>query len=328
MAELKVTFRTPSNGEISKTFSERPMGMEFVQKMPMILTSVRGEAAKLGVRRGWEIQAVGGVSLSKQDFPDAFRTLKEAALVLHEAYIVRDCPKDHAAVADLSSKLGTLPPAEVPAYLRRFSYAASSAEVWADETQPVITLGVIDGHKEKGEPTTHTWYALQCCLKFPGEKTWRWQVERRLAHMRALLHAPVRSALGKAYDEHFQGAHFARHGGPPGTTARLEAWLAAYAGAINSSKVSPVLVAATLRFLEAPEDPSAVAAAETAGPTLPAAGEAPSPDMPAGSMEAGGGFPDDRTDDGEEGGEPEEQNNGTAASADGSPTRNEDIMSL
>merc|ERR1711874_61456 len=49
------------------------------------------------------------------------------------------------------------------------------------------------------------------------------------------------------------GAHFAKRGGPRGTTKRLELWLAALAKVINKRSVSPALVALALRFLEAPE---------------------------------------------------------------------------
>jgi len=62
----------------------------------------------------------------------------------------------------------------------------------------------------------------------------------------------VKQELEEEYLHHFQTARFARRGGPPGTTAKIEAWLAALSKVINSGKLSPALVASILCFLEAP----------------------------------------------------------------------------
>merc|ERR1712008_136288 len=147
-----------------------------------------------------------------------------------------------------------------------------------------------------------------------GSSIRRWVVERRLAHIRALLHDPVKRELGKEYDFHFRGAHFAHHGGPPGTTARMEAWLGALSRAIHAGELSPALVASILRFLEAPrldEDAGqaisqgAAAFEETASQVVEQQEEP--------SMES---CPDDKTDSGAEDGAEEGAEEGAAEAAD------------
>lgn len=266
--------------------------MEFVQRMPMSITMVNGEAGEVGVQRGWIIKAVGGESFEALDFESAFRCFKQAITHLKVEFLVRDCPMGDASVDALMAKVGPVGPSEVPALLKRYGYSASSASAWEEgAARPEIKLGMIDGHREKGMPYVHTWYALHGSLTTAATASQvssrvRWQVERRLAHLRAMLHDPVKCALGKDYDECFASAHFAHHAGPPGTTMRLEAWLRALASWINSGKASPSLVALILRFLEAPDVAETALAQGTANGSgqarepaaaAPAAAEEPAP---------------------------------------------------
>lgn len=242
----------------TKTFCRRPLGMEFSQKMPIALTRVKGEAADLGIERSWTIKAVGGVSLEGKTFAEAYQLLRAASEMLPLEWLTRTCPCD-MDFGDLAVRVGPVPLGEVAAYVGRFGYRAGNPQHWlqddsAADVQPHLTLGVINGHAEKGNTEMHTWYALQCRISLKGSSaTFRWQVERRLLHLRRMLHDPIRTQVAKTYGDVFKGAHFAKRGGPPGTTKRLEGWLGALAAVINKRDVSPALVALTLRFLEAPE---------------------------------------------------------------------------
>jgi len=327
MATLEILFQAPS-GETSKAFSRRPLGMEFVQKTPIIVTMVRGEAQKLGVRKGWQIKAIGGESLEGKEFDEAWAIFRKSVEPLHQEFIVRDFPLAMKTVADFRGKFGPLDNAEVVPFLKRFGYAASAADKWEEGSQPELKLGVIDGHRERGSPVTHTWYALHGRLTPVGCRPRRWQVERRLAHMRSLVHGPVKSELGKDYDKLFEGTHFARHAGPPGTTMRLEAWLTTMSKHINEGRLSPAVAASTLRFLEAPELPEpfedGAVAAVGAGNTGRGEEEeeaAARAAKPAGAVDA---IPDDHTEDGDEGGSAEAAAGAATAEADDAGSGPED----
>jgi len=251
--ELTVVFRRPDGQEEPKVFTTRPLGIELVQKMPLVVTEVKGEASDIGVKRGWRVIAVGDTVLDGMGFVNAYLHFKRASFPLRRDFIERSCPVNYATVSALNRMVGPVDPAEVSKYLKRFGYSASSHSAWeSGGEQPQLWMGV-DGHNERCMPKLFTWYALHNCLASTGIPPYRWQVERRLAHLRACLHDPVRRELGKDYGQHFKNAHFAHRTGPPGTTARLEAWLSALAKVINGGKASPSLVATTLRFLEAPD---------------------------------------------------------------------------
>lgn len=255
--QLRVVFRTKAGEQEAKVFTRQPLGMEFRRNMPIVINRLRGEgqADQLGVQLGWEVLSINGNSLAGMTFQDAYDIFVASADALPRCMLVRKCPLDSKSTDQLSAKLKRVEEAEVVPFLEQFGFVALSADAWGDKAQrPDLVLGVIDGHREKGHPS-HTWYAIIGKVQVtPGEttSTRRWVVERRLAHIRALLHDPVKRELGKEYDFHFKGAHFAHHGGPPGTTARMEAWLGALARAIHAGEVSPALVASILRFLEAP----------------------------------------------------------------------------
>jgi len=208
------------------------------------------------VQLGWEVLSLNGNSLAGMTFQDAYDIFVTSADSLPRCMLVRRCPLGAKSTQQLASKLKRVDEAEVVPFLLQFGFVALSADAWGDKAQrPELRLGVIDGHREKGHPR-HTWYSIIGKVQVtPGEtsSTRRWVVERRLAHIRALLHDPVKRELGKEYDFHFKGGHFAHHGGPPGTTARMEAWLGALSRAIHAGELSPAIVASILRFLEAPQ---------------------------------------------------------------------------
>lgn len=252
---LELLFSVPNGEEASVVFNRSPLGMELSKGVvPLLVTRVGGEAARLGVHIGWQIKAIAGQSLDGRSFQDALDVMEQAVAELRPLLLVREAPLSLESVTHMSTELGPLPVVDVVPYLKRFGFVAVSPEAWDEHARPQISLGAIDGHTEKGIARTHTWYALVCKLSITMlSETWDWVVERRLAHLRAMLHDPVKRDLGKAYAQHFGKVHFARRTGPPGTTARLEEWLTILAKLINHGELSPVRVAAILRFLETPE---------------------------------------------------------------------------
>lgn len=141
-------------------------------------------------------------------------------------------------------------------YLHGLGYAADSATNWAVSKGagdwPILDIAV----KSHIEVHDHTWYVLCCTLVCAGSEPRRWRARRRLQHLRALLHDPVRQQMdARVYSEHFSAKPFASYGGLPGTTERLDGWLTALAGCINAADCTPSCTAHILRFLE-PLDPT------------------------------------------------------------------------
>mmetsp|Transcript_10756 Transcript_10756/g.19911 ORF Transcript_10756/g.19911 Transcript_10756/m.19911 type:complete len:225 (-) Transcript_10756:16-690(-) len=113
---------------------------------------------------------------------------------------------------------------------------------------PVLEIYVY-GHEEwEG----HTWYQMECSLN-EVSKPCKWEVQRRLLHLRKSLHDPVKEMLGLAYKFHFSHAVFASHGGIPGTTTQLRDWHRALAKCINTGGADAALVALVLSFLAVPD---------------------------------------------------------------------------
>jgi len=257
MAEqLTIVFRTTTGEEEARVFTQQPLGMEFRISVPIVINNVCGEsqADQLGVQLGWEILSINGRALAETTFHDAYDILVRAAATLPRCMFIRRCPLEAKSTEQLSSKLKRVEEAEVVQFLQQFGFVALSADAWGEKAhRPELVFGIMDGHHEKGR---HTWYAIIGKVQITSgtaSSTRRWEVERRLAHIRALLHDPVKRELGKEYDFHFKGAHFPHHGGPSGTTARMEAWLGALSRAIYMGELSPALVASILSFLEAPQ---------------------------------------------------------------------------
>jgi hypothetical protein len=143
-------------------------------------------------------------------------------------------------------------------YLKRFAFGVKGIS-------PQLSLHVM-GHEEDDG---HTLYEVQCSLAWfrTVNEAWdnseayacylrdppiAWKSKHRLQDLRECLHDNVKKVLGDQYGNLFEGRPFARHGGPPGTTARLRLWLDALAKLINTNALPPCMSARTLRFLEAP----------------------------------------------------------------------------
>mmetsp|Transcript_68830 Transcript_68830/g.165220 ORF Transcript_68830/g.165220 Transcript_68830/m.165220 type:complete len:227 (+) Transcript_68830:299-979(+) len=153
----------------------------------------------------------------------------------------------------------------VPGYLKAFGFHAVSAMAWSsDEAHGAgvhLQLRVL-GHDEVLD---HTWYVLDCTLTNTEStdehetQVLQWKVARRLGQLRDHFHDPIKgllpgtsSAEQKSYNELFGDARFARKGGIPGTTQRLDAWCQALSSHVSAQRVPPSAAALTLRFLEAP----------------------------------------------------------------------------
>lgn len=141
----------------------------------------------------------------------------------------------------------------VPEYLAPFGYRARSATEWESQngTQgPTLKLGILT----KAEVDGHTWYLIQASLAVKGTQgpPVRWRAARRLVHLRQLWYTYVKGRLGDSYNKEFAGARFAHVGGPFGTTQRLHGWCQTLASCISTGRAGPMVVAQTLRFLDAP----------------------------------------------------------------------------
>lgn len=147
----------------------------------------------------------------------------------------------------------------LPPYLAKYGYAAQSGSTWQvisedssgppPEQHPQLELH-ITGHVEQ---QGHTLYAVECSLRTRGSPPLCWHVRRRLCYLRDALHDPVKAQLGDVYEEHFSNAPFAKKGGPPGTTSRLDTWVSALAACTNARGCSPSMLAMILHFFEVPE---------------------------------------------------------------------------
>jgi len=240
--------------------------MQFRNKMPITIKRIRegSQAEQLEVQLGWEVHSIGNKPLEGLTIAQASTLLRQGMAPLRRCMVIRRVPLDALSVADLSYKLKGITQAQVVPYLKQFGYNAQSARSWEpDAEHPELRLGMIDGHRKHGK-CKHTWYVLVGkMVATEVSSTHLWQVERRLAHIRAFLHDSVKQELGDVYKLYFESARFARFGGPPGTTARMASWLTALSKAINVKTLSPTLVAFIMRFVETPS------LNQTAGHTLP-----------------------------------------------------------
>lgn len=145
-------------------------------------------------------------------------------------------------------------------YLLRFGFLRS-AEPQAQQALARPRLGItIEGHEEE---ESHTLYLLSCSLKVVADRgcsrpsghfsSTAWTCKHRLCDMRDHLHDTVKEALGpESYEAWFVETPFARHGGVPGTSARLKNWLTSLAACLNSGALEAEAMAEVLRFLGAP----------------------------------------------------------------------------
>jgi len=255
-SQLEVVFGTGGGKEETKVFTQQPLGVDFCSQMPIVIIRIRidGQAEELGIKLGWKVHSINGTPLAGMNIEKAHAFLVASTAPLRSSMLVRRCPLEAMSTAKLSRQLKNVDAARVVEFLQEFSIVAQSACTWGGKAErPELLLGAINGHREVGKPT-HTWYAIVGKVITPGKasSTRHWRVERRLAHIRALLYDPVKQELGHEYAHHFQTARFANRGRLPGTTAKIETWLAALPKVINSGKLSPTLVASILCALEAP----------------------------------------------------------------------------
>mmetsp|Transcript_95259 Transcript_95259/g.296195 ORF Transcript_95259/g.296195 Transcript_95259/m.296195 type:complete len:237 (+) Transcript_95259:79-789(+) len=174
-----------------------------------------------------------------------------------------------------------LPQAQEPvAYLEARGFAPKDAGAWRlppPEAGPRFDARILRHLEVSG----HTWYIISCSLQpkagdQPADDGGsnatapvEWRVKRRLRHLREGLHDPVKALLGGNYSTLFQGMRFAFSGGLPGTSDRVNTWLASLNACVNDGRAPPAVVALALQWLEAPEP----------GSEPPAAGETDYSDM-------------------------------------------------
>lgn len=251
-ALLEVVFATGNGNKETMFFTEQPLGLKFRSGVPLVTNWIQNgsHAAELGVKLGWTALSINGEPLAGKTIYQAYSAFVQATAPLRQYMFVRRTPVTVMPVANLSASLKSINEAEVVPFLEKHGFLAQCAKSWGDNSDRPLLHFEVDGHREHGN---HTCYLISGKLSTrEASSTRRWAVERRLAHLRALLHDPVKQELGSAYYHHFENAPFANRGGPPGTTAMIQTWLAALSKAIRAGTVSPALTAWTFHFLEAP----------------------------------------------------------------------------
>lgn len=271
MAALDIVFRKPDGAEEVRTFYTKPIGVEFVRRMPLTVTQARAESQELGVQKGWVMTFVGGKSIEHLEYNAACEVFKQAVYPLKPSFggSMKDKPATPHGVTEMCAKVGPLDAPQVPAFLQRYGYHADTPSTWEkNQDRPELVMNVISsengdpksmswflmGGGDKADSQSMVWYSIQCCLdRKDGRNLLCWQVDRRLAHLRALLHDPLKEELGGAYDKLFAGAHFAHRTGLRSSATRLEGWFAALGSSVNKGLLPPKQTARVLRFLEVPE---------------------------------------------------------------------------
>lgn len=220
------------------------------------------EGLRLNPRNGNAWHNRGIVKHERGDFAGAVIDFKKAMAVDPELRVARRGLSRAQAAQDkkVNWHLEPLPSVAVAAYIEAYGYQAACDRSWRElprlgTSSPELQLQVT-GHVEEGG---HTWYIVECtlvCLKL-GPRPLKWRVQRRLVQMRESLHDPVKEALDDDYVRRFGDAPFARHGGLPGTSARLQEWLSALARCINVGGCPPAVVAHVLQFLDVVDPPIA-----------------------------------------------------------------------
>lgn len=170
-------------------------------------------------------------------------------------------------------------------FLARYGYAAQGGSAWqlvreansegpAPERHPHLELHLRGHIEEQG----HTLYEVESLLAAHPAPQVSFLVRRRLCQFREALHDPIKVHLGAAaYDRHFGTSPFAKKGGLPGTTARLQGWCAALAACANSRGCPPGTLALVLHFFEVPEPQLPSASLANLAPPLVSFEEAVAP---------------------------------------------------
>jgi hypothetical protein len=137
-------------------------------------------------------------------------------------------------------------------FLSRFGYEAENAATWCHPTAlPSFSLKV-KIHTESGG---HTAYLIECRIDHcdsDAKEIVTWSALKRLKYLREDFHVVLKSQLGqKAYSYRFGATPFALRMGPPGTTARLNAWFESLSHCMSKGLLSPAIVAHVLESLDA-----------------------------------------------------------------------------
>jgi hypothetical protein len=145
-------------------------------------------------------------------------------------------------------------------YLKCFGFAPLDAEHWSivpatGGSEPTLHFDIASmGHEEQAG---HTWYMIECGLLPRGSapvqslandnhgifEGLRWMAPRRLLHVREMVQQHLMASMDDDYATKFEGAPFPLRMAPPGTTARLNAWLKCLAHHINVGALKPQIVA-------------------------------------------------------------------------------------
>lgn len=83
---LELLFSTQDGVEAKKTFVRRPLGLDMTKELPLIVTSVKGHGAEVGVEVGWQLDAVAGEPIAKgRSFEQALDRFQAVVAGLPEA---------------------------------------------------------------------------------------------------------------------------------------------------------------------------------------------------------------------------------------------------
>jgi len=161
--------------------------------------------------------------------------------------------------SDLAGGERSRSPDGIIRYLQLYGYVADDLQTWSATANmgdlPVLRFKV----RIHTELHGHTLYLIEGALSRPNspqgvtDPDITWSTTKRLSHLRKDLHDCLKAKLGDDYGTYFKATPFAHRLGPPGTTARLNAWFETLSTCMSSTGLSPALVAHVLQTLEAPK---------------------------------------------------------------------------
>mmetsp|Transcript_66483 Transcript_66483/g.142260 ORF Transcript_66483/g.142260 Transcript_66483/m.142260 type:complete len:127 (+) Transcript_66483:79-459(+) len=85
-AGVQFLFQSPDGVQHKMTFTSRPVGMTYVNSVPVVIKSVQPgmQAEKSGVKEKWILLSVNGQDIAGTDFSGATSKIKEALMTLPE----------------------------------------------------------------------------------------------------------------------------------------------------------------------------------------------------------------------------------------------------
>jgi hypothetical protein len=192
-----------------------------------------------------------------KDLEASTKSIAAIRVLSRKAAMIDDTIWENAALWRMEDLMIEHKKTDVISYLEQYHMKAESADKWTtiSSTAGLNRLSIkLDTHETKA--LQHNWYLIECELTLDDSKKLEWPAPRRLVQLRE-FHDHVKSTLGDAtYKTIFGSTPFARHGGMPGTTDRLSAWLRSLAS--DLARVPPSLAALTLQFLEVPRPSTGV----------------------------------------------------------------------